>query len=108
MRENRFIRQRRPTAPGEVLREEFLAPRGMTVSGFAEHVGLSRKHVSDIVNERARVTPATAVLFAHAFATTPAFWLNLQGAADLWDAEQTFAASSGAVPELPKPLPPAE
>lgn len=108
MSDKRIQRQRRPTVPGEILREEYLAPRHLSVSGFARHVGLSRKHVSDIVNGRARVRPPTAVMFARAFGTTPALWLTLQNAVDLWDAEQSYRNDPTAVALLPQPLPPSD
>lgn len=82
---------RRPTPPGRILRHHYLKPRGLSVSAFARTVGVSRKHLSDIINERARVSPGVAVRFARALGTTPALWLNLQNAVDLWEAEREFA-----------------
>lgn len=66
----------------------------VTVSAFANKVGISRKHLSDIVNDRARVTPAVAVRLAHALGTSAALWINLQSAVDLFDAEREFARTS--------------
>ena len=62
----------------------------MTVSAFAKEIGVSRKHLSDIVNDRARVTPAVAVRLAHALGTSAALWVNLQAAVDVFDAEQEY------------------
>ena len=72
-----------PTHPGEMLREEFLKPLGLTQSAFAEHIGVSFKRINEIVNERRAITPETAWLFSQALGTTPQFWMNLQTTYDL-------------------------
>lgn len=87
-------RNRRPTPPGEILSAHYLAPRNLTVSALAKQMGVSRKHVSDIVNERARVTPNFAVRLAYALGTSAALWINLQSAVDLHDAELEYARRS--------------
>lgn len=74
---------RTPTHPGEVLREEFLAPLGVTQVALADHLGVPLQRINGIVRGRRAVTPATAWLLAGAFDTTPEFWLNLQAAHDL-------------------------
>jgi len=48
-------RERKPIAPGELLLELFLMPRGITISAFAKAVGFSRKHISNIIHGRARI-----------------------------------------------------
>jgi addiction module HigA family antidote len=83
---------RRPTRPGTILAEYYLKPRGISVTRFADATGVSRKHVSNIVNGRAAITPRTAVRFARVLDTTPEFWLNLQNAIDLHDASRKHAA----------------
>ena len=83
-----FNRQRRPTIPGEILREHYLTPREISVSGLATAVGCSRKHMSDVVNGRARIEAPLAARIAKVLGTTAQFWLNLQNAVDLYDAEQ--------------------
>ena len=72
-----------PTHPGEMLREEFLKPLGLTQSALAEHIGVSFKRINEIVNERRAITPATAWLFSQALGTSPQFWMNLQTTYDL-------------------------
>ena len=72
-----------PTHPGEMLREEFLKPLGLTQSAFAAHIGVSFKRINEIVNERRAITPDTAWLFSQALGTTPQFWMNLQTTYDL-------------------------
>ncbi len=89
-----FKRTRRPTPPGRILAAHYLEPRGLSVSGFAKKVGVSRKHLSDIVNDRARVTPSVAVRFAYALGTSATLWVNLQAAVDVFDAEEEYTRAS--------------
>ena len=72
-----------PTHPGEMLREEFLRPMGLTQSAFAGHIGVSFKRINEIVNGKRSVTPETAWLFSQALGTTPQFWMNMQTTYDL-------------------------
>ena len=81
-------RDRRPAPPGKILKLYYLEPRNLSVSRFAQAAGLSRKHVSNIVNDKAPVTSETAVRIAAVLDTTAQFWLNLQNAVDIFDAEQ--------------------
>ena len=67
-----------------------MAERGLTVSALAVVLGISRKHLSGIVNGKARVTPEVAARLAHALDTSTALWVNLQAAVDAWDAEQEY------------------
>ena len=85
-----FKLSRRPTLPGTILSKHYLEPKSVTVGKFAGKLGISRKHLSDIVNGRARVTPSVAVRLAHALDTSPALWVNLQTAVDIFDAEQAY------------------
>jgi addiction module HigA family antidote len=59
----------------------------LTIKDIAETLGVSRKTLSKIINERGAVTPDMALRLARAFDTTPDFWLNLQKNYDLWHAE---------------------
>jgi addiction module HigA family antidote len=86
-------RKRRPTPPGEVLAELYLKPRGVSIAKFAEAVGVSRKHMSAIVNSRAAITAETATRIAMALGTTAQYWLNLQNAVDLFDARVKLRAA---------------
>src|SRR5438132_11634510 len=88
-----FNRTRRPTLPGEILMELYLAPHNISIAKFAEAVGVSRKHMSAIVNGRASITAETATRIAVVLGTTAQYWLNLQNAVDLYDAEQQLAES---------------
>lgn len=75
---------RKPTSPGELLREEFLLPLNITQKELANHIRCDYKVINRIVNEKAAVTPEIAMRLALALETTPEFWLNAQMAQDLW------------------------
>ena len=78
------VRMHNPAHPGEVLRELYLAPLGVSVTRAATALGVTRKHVSAIVNGRAPVTPDMALRLAAAFGTEPELWVNMQSQYDLW------------------------
>ena len=72
-----------PVHPGEILREEFLVPLGVTQTEFSAHIRIPARRLNEIVRGRRPVTPETAWLLAQALATTPEFWTNLQSQHDL-------------------------
>ena len=74
---------RRPTHPGELLREETLPAAGLTQSELATRLGVSRCAVRDLIHERRSVNPDLAHRLARVFDTTPEFWLRLQEAVDV-------------------------
>jgi addiction module HigA family antidote len=78
---------RKPTHPGAIIRHDYMEPLDLTVTALAAHLGVSRKHLSQVVNEKAGVTTAMALRLSRAFNTTPELWLNLQRKRDLWEAE---------------------
>lgn len=78
----------RPIHPGEILREEFLVPLGMSAHALALELKVPAPRINDIVRERRAVTPDTALRLARYFDTTPEFWLNLQTAYDLKIAQE--------------------
>ena len=69
--------------PGEILREEFLAPLGMSAIALAKRLGVPRTRIERLVREETAVTADTALRLATFFRTAPQFWLNLQAACDL-------------------------
>ncbi len=71
------------THPGEILKEEFLDPLGITQVAFAAHIGVPLQRVNEIVRGKRGITPETAWIFSQALGTTPEFWMNLQNAYDL-------------------------
>lgn len=78
--------KRKPATVGEILVEEFMKPLGLTQSGLAEAMGVPRKHVSELCNDRRAVTAATALILARVFGNSPEFWLNVQRRGELWAA----------------------
>lgn len=76
---------RKPATVGEILAEEFLAPMGLTQGALAEAMGVSRKHVNELCNDRRTVTARTALILARVFGNSAEFWLNVQRRTDLWD-----------------------
>jgi antitoxin HigA-1 len=86
-----YTRERpvRPTHPGEMLREDFMPDYGLTVSGIAKSLGVSRQTVNELLRERRAVNPEMALRLARLFGNAPEFWLNAQRAVNLWDAART-------------------
>ena len=78
---------RKRTHPGEMIKEIYMKPLELTITSLAKSLGISRKTLSAIVNERAGVTPDMALRLSRAFSTTPELWLNMQQGYDLWVAE---------------------
>lgn len=78
--------QRKPTHPGEMLREDFLPDYGLTVSGLAESLSVSRQSINELVRERRAVSSEMALRLARLFGNSAEFWLNAQRSIDLWTA----------------------
>lgn len=89
-------RTRPPTHPGGIIKRHYLEPLSLSVSAAAAALGVSRKTLSKIVNERGAVTPEMALRLSKAFHTTPQVWLNLQQYYDLWHATHDSTAWQGA------------
>jgi antitoxin HigA-1 len=83
-------RKVRPTHPGVMLREDFLPEYGLTVSGFAKSLRVSRQTVNELLRERRAVSPEMALRLSKLFGNSPEFWLNAQRAVDLWDAARNM------------------
>ncbi|MEC4817010.1 MAG: HigA family addiction module antitoxin [Scytonema sp. PMC 1069.18] len=79
-----MITKRKPRHPGGLIKRQYLEPLNLTITELAEILGVSRKTVSEIVNEQAAITPNMALRLSVAFQTTPELWLNLQQKHDLW------------------------
>ena len=78
----------RPVHPGEVLREEYLEPLGMSVNALARELGIGAARLNEIVLGRRGVSADTALRLARYFGTTPELWLNLQAFYDLRTAQR--------------------
>ncbi len=73
--------------PGEILREEFLKPLGLSVNGLAAALRVAATRVAAIVKGERSVTPDTALRLARFFGNSPEFWMNLQAMHDLTRAQ---------------------
>jgi addiction module HigA family antidote len=80
--------KRRPTHPGEILREDVLPALAMTQAAFAQRLGVSRLSVSDLLHGKRAMTPEMAARVAKLLNTTPESWLRMQEAVDLWEVAQ--------------------
>jgi addiction module HigA family antidote len=87
---NNTAMQRKPTHPGEILREDFIPEYGLTVSELARLLGVSRQSVNELLRERRAVSPEMALRLGQLFGNSPEFWLNAQRAIDLWLANQAI------------------
>ena len=80
-----------PPHPGEILKEDVLPEIGITVGKFAAHLGISRPHLSKVLNGRASICSITAEMdlkLSEALGQPPGLWIRMQAAYDLWQAEQ--------------------
>ena len=80
-----------PTHPGEMLREEFLLPMGITQRELAQAIHVPYQRINELVNERRGMTPGIALRLARFFGMSADFWMNLQLRWDLYHAQQAEA-----------------
>ena len=78
--------KRTPSHPGGILKRLYMEPLSLTITQLADVLGVSRKTVSKITNEKGAIIPDMALRLSRALDTTPELWLNLQQAYDLWQA----------------------
>jgi antitoxin HigA-1 len=88
------------THPGEVLREEFMIPLGLSANALSRDIDVPPNRITGIIHEERAVTPDTAIRLARYFDTTPQFWLNLQMAHDL---SATLAAHGAEINDRVRP-----
>ena len=81
--------ERKPVKVGEMLTEEFLTLMNLTQRALAAAMGVERKLVNELCNDRRTVTADTALMLARVFGNSPEFWLNVQRRSDLWEALHT-------------------
>lgn len=86
-----------PIHPGEILREEFLVPLGLSVGGLARSLGVPRTRIERIVKEQMGISPDTALRLARYFDTSPNVWLNLQTSYDLAVEAKAIASELAAI-----------
>lgn len=81
-----MLTKRKPVTVGEMLVEEFMVPRSLTQTALAAAMGVERRLINELCNDKRAVTADTALMLARVFGNTPDFWLNLQRRTDLWEA----------------------
>jgi addiction module HigA family antidote len=86
-----MARKIKPVHPGEILREEFMVPLGLSMNRVSIDLRVSVTRIADIVNEKRAITADTALRFARYFNNSPTFWMNLQTRYDLEVAEDEIA-----------------
>jgi len=87
-----MVKKLKPVHPGEILREEFMTPLGLSMNRMALDLRVPVTRIADIIAERRGITADTALRFARYFKNSPAFWMNLQTRYDLEVAEDESAA----------------
>ena len=80
--------RRKPTHPGEIVREDVIKPLGLTITEAAERLGVTRKTLSALINCKASMSPEMAVRVGKATHTSPESWLYIQAKLDIWFAEK--------------------
>jgi addiction module HigA family antidote len=91
---------RRPTHPGDILREDVLPQMRMAMSEFARILGMSRQHLHRVLHAQSPVSSDTAVKLGALFGNDPKFWLNLQDRYDIWESEQKLHDQLIAIEEV--------
>lgn len=84
--------KRKPTHPGEILREDVIKPLNLTITEAAKRLGIARKTLSALINCRAAMSPEMAIRVGKATGTSPESWLFMQAKLDLWIAENKKVA----------------
>ena len=84
-------KRRKPVHPGNILLQEFLKPMRLSQVELAHRMGVPVQRVNTLVNGKRDVTAETAILLSRVLKTTPEFWMNLQDAHDLYEAQEHLA-----------------
>ncbi|TAL31066.1 MAG: addiction module antidote protein, HigA family [Spirochaetes bacterium] len=79
---------RRPRHPGEVLKSVYLEPLGITQQDLADHLGITRVRINEVVLGKRAITHDTAIRLARFFDTTVEYWLGMQSDISLWEAKK--------------------
>ncbi|HET8815942.1 MAG TPA: HigA family addiction module antitoxin [Pseudidiomarina sp.] len=87
---DKTVMKRKPTHPGEMLREDFLPDYQLSIAELARALGVSRQSINELMRERRAVSPEMAVRLSRLFGNSPEFWLNAQRAVDLWHANESL------------------
>ena len=89
-----------PVHPGEILREDYLLPLGISAGALARKLGVPRTRIERLATEQSPVTTDTALRLAKFFKTTPEFWLNMQTSYDIKMTSPTLADELASIPEI--------
>jgi addiction module HigA family antidote len=84
-------KNRKPTHPGAILREDVLPALQITQTELADRLGVSRRSISQILHEHRPLTPDMAIRLAYFLGSSPESWLNMQQALDVWELERKNA-----------------
>jgi antitoxin HigA-1 len=95
------FRRLAPLHPGEMLREEFLVPIGMSPYALAKAIGVPRTRIERLVREETAITADTALRLGRYFKMTPQFWMNLQARYELETAERSLKRVLGKIEPRP-------
>ena len=82
------MRMKKPPHPGRIVRQECIAPLGLTVKEAAQRLGVTRQTLNNVVNEKAAISPEMAIRLSKAFGSSPEMWLGMQMEYDLAQAEK--------------------
>lgn len=83
-------KHRAPTHPGEILLEEFLKPLGISQVDLAKKMGVPIQRINTLINGKRDMTAETAILLSRALKTSSEFWMTLQVAYDLYEAQRAI------------------
>ena len=86
-------KNRAPSHPGEILKEEFLEPMDLKQRALSEKMNVSEQRINELVNGKRGITPETAILLSRVLGTSAEFWMNLQTAFDLAKAHKKLSLS---------------
>lgn len=85
-------KNRRPTTPGEIVREEFLVPLDMSQAELARRMGVPTNRISQLISGKRALTAETALRLEAVLGVDATTWMNLQAACDIWEAKQAKPA----------------
>ena len=88
MKSTEWIRKRKPTHPGAILREDVLPALGLTQGALADRLGVSRRTVSEVLHERRAVTPDSAIRLGRMLGHSAESYLRMQTEVDVWQLTQ--------------------
>lgn len=89
-----------PVHPGEILREDYLAPLNMSAGALAKRLNVPRTRIERLAAEHSPVTPDTALRLARFFRTSPEFWMNMQASYDLKKEAEVLKDVISAIPQF--------